>query len=340
MPGSTIANQLTITTPVVNILTRDTTTCPNAVSLANATSYYASGRVTIPNAGGGGTGAGNVDVGWGFSDGFSNAGVVTQKNVFPTYDELIGTWIRTVGTGTGTSFFLEPNTTFQITNHGLVTGSLLFYAYSGGSTFPVYAIVLTANTFQLATSLTNAQNNIPATFGAGAITSSPVVQFLNVNGSSLYAKFALSLHPSSARSSQAFNINVPVRIDWNTAGNTSSAQNNGIVAGLWINATTYYMMTTNAASNFLYSGAILGNGSGIAYPSGFPQGTGDTSYKGRIIITSSRTMEFWMARNIANPTYTLVYTQSALATNTPPLYFAAGFCLKNQRIENCTITYL
>jgi hypothetical protein len=47
-----------------------------------------------------------------------------------------------------------------------------------------------------------------------------------------------------------------------------------------------------------------------------------------------------MARNIANPTYTLVYTQTALATNTPPLYFVAGFCLKNQRIENCTITYL
>jgi hypothetical protein len=56
MPGSTIANQLTTTTPVVNIY--DTTTiCPNAVSLANATSYYGSGRVTIPNAGGGGTGA-------------------------------------------------------------------------------------------------------------------------------------------------------------------------------------------------------------------------------------------------------------------------------------------
>jgi hypothetical protein len=143
------------------------------------------------------------------------------------------------------------------------------------------------------------------------------------------------LYPSSAKSSQAFNINVPVRIDWNTvAGNT------GIVAGLWINATTYYMMTTNGASNFLYSGAILGNGYGIAYPSGFPYGTGDTSYKGRIIITSSRTIEFWMARNIANPTYTLVYTQTALATNTPPLYFVAGFCLNNQRIENCTITYL
>ena len=333
MPGSTIANQLTTTTPVVNILTRDTTACPNAVSLANATSYYASGRVTIPNAGGGGTGAGNVDVGWGFSDG--SAGVVTQKNVFPTYDELIGTWFRTNGTGTGTFFFLEPNTTFQITNHGLVTGSLLFYAYSGVSTFPVYAIVLTANTFQLATSLTNAQNNIPATFGAGAITSSPVVQFLNVGG--LYAKFALSLYPSSARSTQAFNINVPVRIDWNTAGNTSEYQNNGIVAGLWINATTYYMMTTNTNSSFLYSGAILGGGYGIAYANVFPY---DTSYKGRIIITPSRTIEFWMARNIANPTYTLVYTQSALATNTPPLYFVAGFCLNNQRIENCTITYL
>jgi hypothetical protein len=338
MPGSTIANQLTTTTPVVGILTRDTTACPNAVSLANATVYIGSGRVTIPNAGGGGTGAGNVDVGWGFSDG--SAGVVTQKNVFPTYDELIGTWFRTNGTGTGTFFFLEPNTTFQITNHGLVTGSLLFYAYYGVSTFPVYAIVLTANTFQLATSLTNAQNNIPATFGAGGITSSPVVQFLNVNVGSAYAKFALSLYPSSARSSQAFNINVPVRIDWNTAGNTTNGENSGIMAGLWINATTYYMMTTNAASNFLYSGAILGNGSGIAYPSGFPHGTGDTSYKGRIIITPSRTIEFWMARNIANPTYTLVYTQSALATNTPPLYFVAGFCLNNQRIENCTITYL
>jgi hypothetical protein len=284
--------------------------------------------VTIPNAGGGGTGAGNVDVGWGFG-----SGVVTQKNVFPTYDELIGTWLRTVSTGTGTVFFLEPNTTFQITNHGLVTGSLLFYAYSGGSTFPVYAIVLTANTFQLATSLTNAQNNIPATFGEGAITSSPVVQFLNVGG--LYAKFALSLYPSSARSSQAFSINTPVRIDWNTAGNTNVYQNNGIVAGLWVNATTYYMMTTNDNSSFLYSGAILGNGYGVSYG-----GMYDVSYKGRIIITSSRTIEFWMARNIANPTYTLVYTQSALATNTPPLYFVAGFCLKNQRIENCTITYL
>jgi hypothetical protein len=331
MPGSTIANQLTTTTPVVGILTRDTTACPNAVSLANATVYIGSGRVTIPNAGGGGTGAGNVDVGWGFG-----SGVVTQKNVFPTYDELIGTWIRTVGTGTGTFFFLEPNTTFQITNHGLVTGSLLFYAYSGGSTFPVYAIVLTSNTFQLATSLTNAQNNIPATFGEGAITSSPVLtHFLNVSVSSLYAKFALSLYPSSARSSQAFSINTPARIDWNTAGNTDSAQNNGIVAGLWVNATTYYMMTTNTLSYFLYSGAILGNGSGVSYGVQY-----DTSYKGRIIITPSRTIEFWMARNIANPTYTLVYTQSALATNTPPLYFVAGFCLKNQRIENCTITYL
>jgi hypothetical protein len=329
MPGSTIANQLTTTTPVVNIYTW-TTTCPNAVALANATSYYGSGRVTIPNAGGGGTGAGNVDVGWGFG-----SGVVTQKNVFPTYDELIGTWFRSIGTGTGTFVFFEPNTTFQITNHGLVTGSLLFYAYSGGSTFPVYAIVLTANTFQLATSLTNAQNNIPATFGEGTITSSPVVQFLNVSVSSLYAKFALSLYPSSARSSQAFNINVPVRIDWNTAGNTDSTQNSGIVAGLWINATTYYMMTTNVLSYFLYSGAILGNGSGVSYG-----GYYDASYKGRIIITPSRTIEFWMARNIANPTYTLVYTQSALATNTPPLYFATGFCLKNQRIENCTITYL
>ena len=339
MPGSTIANQLTTTTPVVNILTRDTTACPNAVSLANATSYYGSGRVTIPNAGGGGTGAGNVDVGWGFSES-GGAGVVTQKNVFPTYDELIGTWIRVVGTGTGTVFFLEPNTTFQITNHGLVTGSLLFYAYSGVSTFPVYAIVLTANTFQLATSLTNAQNNIPATFGAGAITSSPVVQFLNVSG--LREKFALSLYPSSAKSTQAFNINVPVRIDWNTAGNIFSdpaSMNPGIVVGLWINATTYYMMTTNTISAFLYSGAILGNGSGVSYGGGssYPY---DTSYKGRIIITASRTIEFWMARNIASPTYTLVYTQSALAANTPPLYFAAGFCLKNQRIENCTITYL
>jgi hypothetical protein len=337
MPGSTIANQLTTTTPVVNILTRDTTACPNAVSLANATIYIGSGRVTIPNAGGGGTGAGNVDVGWGFG-----SGVVTQKNVFPTYDELIGTWIRVVGTGTGTVFFLEPNTTFQITNHGLVTGSLLFYAYSGGSTFPVYAIVLTANTFQLATSLTNAQNNIPATFGEGAITSSPVVQFLNVNVGSAYAKFALSLYPSSAKSTQAFNINVPVRIDWNTAGNIFSdpaSMNPGIVVGLWINATTYYMMTTNTISAFLYSGAILGNGSGVSYGGGssYPY---DTSYKGRIIITASRTIEFWMARNIASPTYTLVYTQSALAANTPPLYFAAGFCLKNQRIENCTITYL
>ena len=338
MPGSTIANQLTTTTPVVNILTNTTTACPNAVSLANATSYYLSGRVTIPNAGGGGTGAGNVDVGWGFSDGFSMlGGVVTQKNVFPTYDELIGTWLRTSGTGTGTVVFLEPNTTFQITNHGLVTGSLLFYAYSGVSTFPVYAIVLTANTFQLATSLTNAQNNIPATFGAGAITSSPVLtHFLNVSVSSLYAKFALSLYPSSARSSQAFSINTPVRIDWNTAGNTNSVENSGIMAGLWINATTYYMMTTNEYSSFLYSGAILGNGYGANYGGS----SADRSYKGRIIITSSRTIEFWMARNIANPTYTLVYTQSALATNTPPLYFVAGFCLKNQRIENCTITYL
>jgi hypothetical protein len=338
MPGSTIANQLTTTTPVVHILTRDTTACPNAVSLANATSYYASGRVTIPNAGGGGTGAGNVDVGWGFYES-GGAGVVTQKNVFPTYDELIGTWFRITGTGTETFTFLEPNTTFQRTNHGLVTGSLLFYAYLGVSTFPVYAIVLTANTFQLATSLTNAQNNIPATFGTGAITSSPVAQFLNINGGSLYAKFALSLYPSSARSSQAFSINTPVRIDWNTAGNTNNAQNNGIVAGLWINATTYYMMTTNDNSSFLYSGAILGNGSGVSYGGGssYPY---DTSYKGRIIITSSRTIQFWMARNIANPTYTLVYTQSALATNTPPLYFVAGFCLNNQRIENCTITYL
>jgi hypothetical protein len=87
MPGSTIANQLTITTPVVSISTNTTTACPNAVSLANATSYYGSGRVTIPNAGGGGTGAGNVDVGWGFSDG--SAGVVTQKNVFPTYEHMV-----------------------------------------------------------------------------------------------------------------------------------------------------------------------------------------------------------------------------------------------------------
>ena len=332
MPGSTIANQLTVTTPVVNSWTNDTTICPNAVSLANATVYYGNGRVTVPNAGGGGTGAGSVGVGWGFSDN-GGAGVVTQKNIFPTYDELIGTWSRTSGTGTTTLTFLEPNTTFQITNHGLVTGSLLFYAYSGVSTFPVYAIPLTTNTFQLATSLANAQNNIPATFGTGALTSAPAVQFLNVSAFNL--KFALSLYPASAKSLTTFSINTPVQIDWNTAGNTDPNENPGIVAGLWINATTYYMMTTNANSNFLYSGAILSNGGGISYG-----GLYDTRYKGRIIITASRTIEFWMARNVVNPTYTLCYTQSALPSNTPPLYFATGFCLKNQRIENCTITYL
>lgn len=334
MPGSTIANQLTVTTPVVNYFSTSSI-APNAVSLANATVYIGSGRVTVPNAGGGGTGAGSVGVGWGFSDN-GGEGVVTQKNIFPTYDELIGTWSRTSGTGTTTLTFLEPNTTFQITNHGLVTGSLLFYAYSGVSTFPVYAIVLTANTFQLATSLANAQNNIPATFGTGALTSAPAVQFLNVNASSLYQKFALSLYPASAKSSQAFSINTPVQIDWNTAGNTNNGENAGIVAGLWINATTYYMMTTNVNSSFLSSRAVLNNGSGISYGSS----GSDTSYKGRIIITASRTIQFWMARNIANPTYTPVYTQAALAADTPPLYFAAGFCLKNQRIENCTITYL
>lgn len=339
MPGSTIANQLTVTTPVVNSLTNNTTICPNAVSLANATVYIGSGRVTVPNAGGGGTGAGSVGVGWGFSDAGGAGSVVTQKNIFPTYDELIGTWSRTQGTGTATLTFLEPNTTFQITNHGLVTGSLLFYAYSHVSTFPVYAIPLTSNTFQLATSLANAQNNIPATFGTGALTSAPAVQFLNT--SSLYTKFALSLYPASAKSLTTFSINTPVQIDWNTAGNTFSdpvSMNPGIVAGLWINATTYYMMTTNLSSNFLYSGAILNNGNGISYgASSYPY---DTSYKGRIIITASRTIEFWMARNVVNPTYTLCYTQSALPSNTPPLYFATGFCLKNQRIENCTIRYL
>lgn len=337
MPGSSLANQLTLTTPVFNYAgSFFIPIVPNAVSLSNATSYFGSGRVTIPNAGGGGTGAGSVGVGWGFSDGNGGGGgVVTQKNIFSTYDELIGTWIRTTSTGTGTFTFLEPSTTFQVNNHGLVTGSILYYAYSGSTTFPVYAIPLTTNTFRLATSLADAQNNVPATFGVGALTSAPVMQFLNVSTSWLYTKFALSLYPASAKSSQAFNINTPVQIDWNTAGNTTTAENPGIMVGLWINATTYYSMVRNSSGSFLYSGAVLNNGSGISYGGG-----SDTSYKGRIIITSSRTIEFWMARNIANPTYTLVYTQSALAANTPPLYFVAGFCLKNQRIENCTITYL
>lgn len=339
MPGSTIANQLTLTTPIFNYGgSVFISIIPNAVSLTNATSYIGSGRVTVPNAGGGGSGAGSVGIGWGFSASGGN-GVVTAKNVYATYDELIGTWSKTDGTGTGTFTFLEPATTFQIANHGLVTGSILYYAYSGVTTFAVYAIPITSNTFKLATSLADAQNGIAATFGIGALTSAPAVQFLNVGG--LSQKFALELYPASAKSTQAFNINVPVQIDWNTAGNTSLLfeQNNGIVAGLWINSTTYYMMTTNANSSFLYSGAILNNGTGISY-GGYSQYPPDSSYKGRIIIKANRTIEFWMARNIANPTYTLVYTQSALAANTPPLYFAVGFCYKGQKIENCTITYL
>jgi hypothetical protein len=323
MPGSTIANQLTLTTPFFNY-SSTSTIAPNAVSLANATSYFGGGRVTIPNAGGGGTGAGNVGVGWGFADN-GGGGVVTAKNIFPTYDELIGTWSRSSGTGTATFTFLEPNTTFEITNHGLVTGSILYYAYPGVTTFPVYAIPLTTNTFRLATSLANAQIGTAATFGAGGLTAAPVMQYLNVNTGSLYQKFALNLYPASAKSVTAFSINTPVQIDWNTNGNA------GIIAGLRANAATYYMMTTNSDSRFLYSGAILDNGSGISF------GSFGSNYKGRIIITPSRTIEFWMARNT---TYTLCFTQAALAANTPPLYFAAGFCLKNQKIENCTITYL
>jgi hypothetical protein len=128
MPGSTIANQLTLNTPIVNI-NPTSSIAPNSVALANATSYLGSGRVTVPNSGGGGSGAGSVGIGWGFSD--SGGGVVTQKNIFPTYDELIGTWTRSTSTGTTTFTFFEPNTTFQITNHGLATGSILYYAYSG-----------------------------------------------------------------------------------------------------------------------------------------------------------------------------------------------------------------
>jgi hypothetical protein len=223
-------------------------------------------------------------------------------------------------------------------SHPFETGDIVYSVVSGSNPDIRYVINVSSTQFRLASSLSNATAGTALTLGDVTITTDPTSNFTNVTG--LYAKFALNLFSASAKSTQAFNINVPVRIDWNTAGNTNVYQNNGIVAGLWVNATTYYMMTTNVASNFLYSGAILGNGSGITYPSGFPYGTYDTSYKGRIIITPSRTIEFWMARNIANPTYTLVYTQSALATNTPPLYFVAGFCLKNQRIENCTITYL
>jgi hypothetical protein len=334
MPGSTIANQLTLTTPVFNYFTTSSI-APNAVSLANATSHIGSGRVTVPNAGGGGSGSGAVGVGWGFSD-TGGGGVVTAKNVFPTFDELIGTWSRNNGTGTGTFTFFEPNTTFQITNHGLVTGSILYYAYSGVTTLPVYAIPLTANTFRLATSLANAQSGTAATLGVGGLTSAPVVQFLNINTGSLYQKFALNLYPASAKSVTAFSINTPVQIDWNSAGNTVSGENPGIIAGLWQSENVYYMMTTNVNSSFFYSGAILNNGNGIS----FGGSSNDLSYKGRIIISRNRTIEFWMARNTANPTYTLCFTQAALAANSPPLYFVTGFCLRNQRIENCTITYL
>jgi hypothetical protein len=220
-------------------------------------------------------------------------------------------------------------------SHPFETGDIVYSVVSGSNPDIRYVINVSSTQFRLASSLSNATAGTALTLGDVTITTDPTTNFTNVNTSSLYAKFALNLFSASAKSTQAFNINVPVRIDWNTAGNTHYTQNNGIVAGLWINATTYYMMTTNILSYFLYSGAILGNGSGVSYG-----GSYDVSYKGRIIITSSRTIEFWMARNIANPTYTLVYTQSALTTNTPPLYFVAGFCLKNQRIENCTITYL
>jgi hypothetical protein len=218
-------------------------------------------------------------------------------------------------------------------SHPFETGDIVYSVVSGSNPNIRYVINVSSTQFRLASSLSNATAGTALTLGDVTITTDPTTNFTNVTG--LYAKFALNLFSASAKSTQAFNINVPVRIDWNTAGNTNVYQNNGIVAGLWINATTYYMMTTNVLSYFLYSGAILGSGTGVSYG-----GPYDVSYKGRIIITSSRTIEFWMARNIANPTYTLVYTQSALATNTPPLYFVAGFCLKNQRIENCTITYL
>jgi hypothetical protein len=219
-------------------------------------------------------------------------------------------------------------------SHPFATGDIVYSTVSDSNPNIRYVINVSSTQFRLASSLSNATAGTALTLGDVTITTDPTTNFTNVSTSSLYAKFALNLFSASAKSSQGFNINTPVRIDWNTAGNTNSTQNNGIVAGLWVNATTYYMMTTNANSHFLYSGAILNNGNGVSY------GGSDVSYKGRIIITSSRTIEFWMARNIANPTYTLVYTQSALATNTPPLYFVAGFCLNNQRIENCTITYL
>jgi hypothetical protein len=240
----------------------------------------------------------------------------------------------TLYTVIGTFVGMTPAPTIS---HPFATGDIVYSVVSGSNPDIRYVINVSSTQFRLASSLSNATAGTALTLGDVTITTDPTSNFTNVAG--LYAKFALNLFSASAKSTQAFNINVPVRIDWNTAGNTSEYQNNGIVAGLWINATTYYMMTTNTISAFLYSGAILGNGSGVSYGGGssYPY---DTSYKGRIIITASRTIEFWMARNIANPTYTLVYTQTALATNTPPLYFVAGFCLKNQRIENCTITYL
>lgn len=237
--------------------------------------------------------------------------------------------------------FSVSNNVITVTSHPFSTGNIVYVSESVVNDWSIrYAIRINDTQFSLATSETNALNEISTSINnnATSISNVPVIYFQN--GGTPISKLISPLAAYS-KSAQSFSVSDNVSIDFTLPRWGEIAALNYHGASFWtfglISDVGNYRLGMTDNVFFTYGDSVSGTTYNTTYRNDTPSTKSSLTRQFQILIQDRRASI--RVKNTSN-NYITLFTSSTLSASIQGIRFFTSFALNGLALSNCSITYL